>query len=101
MRIMISQPMTGRTNEDIVSERQALIDYYTNLGHEVIDTVFNFDDVGVKHIGVYYMGYSIVAMANADLVVFMDGWQNSRGCRLEYELAKQYEVPIEMASSLM
>ena len=97
MKIFISQPMTGRTNEEIVSERQALIDYYTNLGHEVIDTVFNFDDVEAKHIDVYYMGYSIVAMANADLVVFMDGWQNSRGCKLEYELAKQYEVPFVLA----
>ena len=101
MKIFISQPMTGRTNEEIVSERQALIDYYTNLGHEVIDTVFNFDDVEVKHIGVYYMGYSIVAMANADLVVFMDGWQNSRGCKLEYELAKQYGVPFVLAPQLI
>lgn len=100
MKIFLSQPMTGRTNEQIRLERQELVDYYTSIGHEVIDTVFNFGDVDTKHIGVYYMGYSIVAMADADLVVFMDGWQNSRGCRLELELAKQYEVPFVFASQL-
>ncbi len=100
MKIFLSQPMTGRTHEQIVTERQEYIDYFELHGHEVIDTVFNFDDVDVKHIGVYYMGYSIVAMADADLVVFMDGWQNSRGCKLEYELAKQYEVPMLMADKI-
>ena len=100
MKIFLSQPMTGRTNEQIKTERQELVDYYTSLGHEVIDTVFDFSNVDTKHIGVYYMGYSIVAMADADLVVFMNGWQDSRGCKLEMELAKQYEVPFVFAPQL-
>ena len=39
-------------------------------------------------------------MSDADLVVFMDGWQDSRGCKLELELAKQYEVPFVFAPQL-
>ena len=36
-------------------------------------------------------------MAEADLIVFIDGWQNSRGCKLEYEIARQYDVPTALA----
>ena len=98
---MISQPMTGKTNEEILTEREELVKKLESQGHEVLDTVFDFNDKEVNHLGVYYMGYSLVAMADADLVVFMDGWQDSRGCRLEYEIAKQYKVPMALANEMV
>ena len=33
---------------------------------------------------------SINKLADADLVVFASGWENARGCKIEFEVAKQY-----------
>ena len=40
MKIMISQPMKGKTNEQIREERAELVKELQKEGHEVIDTVF-------------------------------------------------------------
>lgn len=40
MKIMISQPMRGKTNEQIRAERAELILKLEAEGHEVVDTVF-------------------------------------------------------------
>ena len=29
-------------------------------------------------------------MSEADAVVFMPGWENARGCRIEHEIALEY-----------
>lgn len=88
MKIMISQPMGGRTYEEIVSERQILVNKLNLEGHEVIDTVF--EDFDSNKSPVFYLGKSIELLSEADRVVFMKGWENARGCRIEYEIAKEY-----------
>lgn len=88
MKIMISQPMGSRTYEEIVSERQSLVNKLNLEGHEVIDTVFENVDLDVSPI--FYLGKCIELLSQADRVVFMKGWENARGCRIEYEIAKEY-----------
>ena len=41
MKIMLSQPMNGKTNEQIKEEREALVKKLEAEGHEVLDTIFN------------------------------------------------------------
>ena len=41
MKVMISQPMRGKTNEQIREEREKLVKQLKTEGHEVIDTVFD------------------------------------------------------------
>ena len=38
----------------------------------------------------YYLAKSIEAMSEADIVIFANGWEETRGCRIEFEIAKQY-----------
>lgn len=38
-------------------------------------------------------GRSIEVLAKADLAVFMNGWENARGCRIEHQAAKNYSIP--------
>ena len=95
MRIMISQPMTGRTVGDIRRERSKVINKLKEEGHEVIDTIFNFEGKDPYNDGLFYMGHSILAMSEVDAVVFMPGWDKSRGCKIEHELALRYGLFIK------
>lgn len=95
MRIMISQPMTGKTTEEIRKEREELVKQLESQGHEVMDTVFNFEGKDPYNHGLFYMGHSVLAMSEVDAVVFMPGWQYSRGCKIEHELALRYGLFIK------
>lgn len=95
MRIMISQPMTGKTTEEIREEREELVKQLESQGHEVVDTVFEFKGKTPYNDGLFYMGHAILAMSKVDAVVFMPGWQYSRGCKIEHELALRYGLFIK------
>ena len=87
MKIMISQPMRGKTNAQIRSERQELVKQLEMQGHEVIDTVL---DISENKSPIYYLAKSIELLDKADAVVFMPGWQQARGCKIEETCAKEY-----------
>ena len=87
MKIMISQPMRGKTEEQIRSEREELVRQLEKQGHEVIDTVLNLSEGKTP---VHYLAKSIELLAEVDAVVFMNGWENARGCRIEYSVASEY-----------
>lgn len=89
MKIMISQPMKGKKNEQIRTERAELVKELTEQGHEVIDTVFD-DFPNGQATPLHYLAKSIEFLANVDGVVFMKGWQNARGCRIEEICAREY-----------
>ena len=87
MKIMISQPMRGKTNEQIREEREELVRRLQEEGHEVIDTVL---DISGNKSPIYYLSKSIELLDKADGVVFMKGWQEARGCRIEHIIAYEY-----------
>lgn len=93
MNVFISQPMNGKKTEEIEWEREQLVkDLKKHLGEDIniLDTIFNFvEDVP----SLVYLGRSIEVLAKADLAVFMDGWENARGCRIEHQTAKDYGIP--------
>lgn len=95
MKIFISQPMNGKTDEDIVAKREALIalakEKYGEV--EVIDSFPKDPELEAKG-QIAMLGHSISMMADADLVVFAKDWTRARGCRVEQQVAKQYEIPI-------
>lgn len=87
MKIMISQPMAGKTNEQILDERKELVRELQNEGHIIIDTVL---DISENKSPIYYLAKSIELLDQADAVVFMKGWQEARGCRVEHFIALEY-----------
>ena len=86
-KIMISQPMKGKTNEQIHKEREDLKIAIEASGAELMDTVFDNVDNGTP---LSYLAKSIEFLDKADIVWFMPGWDKSRGCRIEFECAKEY-----------
>lgn len=93
MNVFISQPMNGKKTEEIEYEREQFVkDLKKYLGEDIniLDTIFHFaEDVP----SLVYLGRSLEVLAKADLAVFMDGWENARGCRIERQAAKDYGIP--------
>ena len=88
MKIMISQPMNGKTEKQIKDERKNLIKELEEEGHTVLETVF--DDFDCYASPIAYLARSIEVLDKADAVVFMKGWENARGCIIEHEIATKY-----------
>lgn len=101
VRLFISQPMRGKTDEQIESEREKLVEiaeamYFGGGGVEVIDSFFKGGlnaPAGAKA-PLYYLSKSLELLATADVAIFAEDWQGARGCRIEHECAKQYRVPM-------
>ena len=89
LKIMISQPMKGKTEEQIRSERAELVKKLEEKGHEVVDTIFA-EETPEGDARLYYLAKSIEAMSKVDAVVFMPGWEKARGCQIEHEIAVKY-----------
>ena len=89
MRVMISQPMMGKTNEQIKQEREELVRQLEEQGYEVVDTVFENAPAN-EDVAIYMLSKSIRYIGKVDGVVFMKGWENARGCRIEHQVAIDY-----------
>lgn len=91
MKLFISQPMNGKTNEEIKEERNRIIAKVKdscNEDIEVIDSFFENAPHDAKPL--WYLGESIKLLDQADIVYFAKDWQKYRGCMIEYQCAKAY-----------
>lgn len=93
MKIMISQPMKGKTNEQIREERADLVARLQRNGIEVVDTVFENAPTD-EDIAIYMLSQSIRYIGKVDAVYFMKGWEKARGCKIEHEVAVEYEKQV-------
>lgn len=94
MKVMISQPMNGRSKEDIQKERQAIIENFKRMHIEVVETLFTDEPPKGCNEAVYYLGKSISAMKDIDAIYMCHGWGSARGCCIEHEVARQYNIKI-------
>ena len=107
VRLFISQPMRGKSDEEIESEREDLIAIakavYAGRGEvEVIDSFFKggLDVPAGAKAPLYYLSKSLELLATADVAIFAKDWREARGCRIEHECADGYgvariELPVE------
>ena len=93
-KVFISQPMRGKTQDEILNERNRIIEEIQNLigGHEVLDTYF--DDFGECSKPLQYLAKSLFMLADADCAYFALGWQDARGCRIEHDCAIAYGIEV-------
>ncbi len=87
---MISQPMRGKTQEQIETERKELVEQLETQGHEVVNTIFAEEAPKDCDTAIFYLSKSIEAIGKVDGVVFMPGWENARGCIIEHQVAMSY-----------
>ena len=93
MKIMISQPMHGRTKEEMQAEREFAVKQLSAEGHEIVNTIWDIDPTLPP---LYYLGKCLQTMAEVDAVVFIGDWQHARGCQIEYQTALTYNKFIKI-----
>lgn len=93
MKVMISQPMNGKKEKQIRNEREKIVNKLESLGWEVVDTIFAEETPKDCDSAIWYLAKSIDAISKVDAVMFMNGWQDARGCKIEHEICKQYGKP--------
>ena len=101
-KAMLSQPMGGKTNAEIVSARDRAIRVLREKGYEVVNTLFTdewyskekMEERGVVQIPLCFLAKSLENMSLCNAAYCCKGWENARGCRIEHEAAKAYGLEI-------
>ena len=97
-KAMLSQPMGGKTDEEIIETRNKAINALEAKGYEVVNTLFTdewynseqMEARGVVQIPLCFLAKSLENMSLCHTAYFCKGWENARGCRIEHEAAKAY-----------
>ena len=90
IKVMISQPMRGKTNEQIRKEREELVKRLEKDNFEVVDTIISENAPQGCNEAIYYLSKSIEFISKVDIVYFMKGWEEARGCRIENKICQDY-----------
>lgn len=102
LKAMVSQPMAGKSEEEILATRDKAVAALKAAGYEVVDTYFDdewyarqsMQERGVENIPLYFLAKSFESMAGCHTVYFCKGWEDTRGCRAEHRIAKEYGIKI-------
>ena len=101
-KAMLSQPMAGKTEEEIIATREKAIKVLETQGYEIVNTLFTDDwysnekmkDRGVVQIPLCFLAKSLESMSLCHAVYFCNGWENARGCKIEREVAMAYGLDV-------
>ncbi len=101
-KAMLSQPMAGKTEEEIIATREKAIRLLKEKGYKVINTLFTDEwhskekmtERGVVQIPLCFLAKSLENMSLCHAAYFCKGWENARGCKIEHEAAKAYGLEI-------
>lgn len=94
-KLFISQPMKGKSDEDILKEREKAIKEAEKLiGEpvEVIDSFFQSAPADARPL--WFLAKSLELLSTADVAYFTKGWEDARGCRIENECAIEYDIDV-------
>ncbi len=93
VKIMLSSPMAGKTDEEIADERSAMINEIETIypHYEVMDT---FIEDHESKTDLECFAESVKFLSQADVLVMGRGWEDARGCKLEHDIAQAYGLQI-------
>lgn len=102
MKAMLSQPMAGKTEEEIITTREKAIKVLKEKGYEIVNTLFTdewynekaMQERGVVKIPLCFLAKSLEYMSLCHVVYFCKGWEAARGCRIEHQSAIDYGLDI-------
>ena len=92
-KLFISQPMRGKSDEEILAERKKAIELAQEMiGEpvEVIDSFFQEAPADAKPL--WFLGKSLELLSGVDVAYFAQGWEDARGCRIEHTCAVEYNI---------
>ena len=101
-KAMLSQPMAGKTEEEIIETREKAIAALRKRGYQVVNTLFTderysreaMESRGVVQIPLCFLAKSLENMSLCHAAYFCKGWENARGCKIEHDAAVAYGLEI-------
>ena len=101
-KAMLSQPMAGKIQEEIVATRERAVAALKARGFEVINTLFTdewyskekMEERGVVQIPLCFLAKSLENMSLCHAACFCKGWEQARGCKIEHDAAVAYGLVI-------
>lgn len=102
MKAMLSQPMNGKTEQEIVETRNKAIKALEAAGYEIVNTLFTdewyskekMEERGVVQIPLCFLAKSLENMSLCHAAYFCKGWEKARGCKIEHDAAVAYGLKI-------
>ena len=102
MKAMLSQPMAGKSEEEIKATREKAIATLKEKGYEIVNTLFTdkwysneaMKDRDVVQIPLCFLAKSLENMSLCHAAYFCKGWEQARGCRLEHDAAVAYGLDV-------
>lgn len=96
IKLFISQPMRGKTDEEILAVREkAIASAKKNLKDEEVEVLDSFfKDHTDEGNPLEFMARSIALLGKADVAYFAKGWEQARGCRIENQCALDYGITV-------
>lgn len=94
-KLFISLPMRGHSDEEISLRMHSIYELaIIALGenYELINTMWE-DPLPNPNNQIWYLGKSIQALGEADLVIFAFGWAQAKGCITERVICDLYKIP--------
>lgn len=101
-KAMLSQPMAGKSDEEIKATRERAIKALEAQGYEIVNTLFTdewYSDKAMKERGVVqiplcFLAKSLENMSLCHAAYFCKGWEQTRGCRIEHDAAVAYGLDV-------
>ncbi len=101
-KAMLSQPMAGKSEAEIIATRDKAIRALKERGYEVVNTLFTdewYSDKAMKERGVVniplcFLAKSLENMSKCHAAYFCRGWEQARGCQIEHAAAVAYGLEI-------
>ena len=92
-KLFISQPMNGKSDEEILRQREKAIEEAKKALGEDVEVIESFVQVApadARPLGC--LGKSLELLSTADIAYLAQGWEEARGCRIEHECTVEYGI---------
>lgn len=101
-KAMLSQPMAGKSDEEIIATRERAIAVLESLGYQIVNTLFTDEwysaekmkEHGVVQIPLCFLAKSLDNMSMCHAAYFCKGWEKTRGCKIEHDAAVAYGLEV-------
>ncbi len=101
-KAMLSQPMAGKSDQEIIATREMAIDVLKEKGYEIVNTLFTdewynkekMEARGVVQIPLCFLAKSLENMSLCHAAYFCKGWDKTRGCKIEHDAAVAYGLEV-------
>ena len=100
MNVFISQPMRGKTDEEIMMERSKAVEDVRHIYPDavIMDSFFDDNHPATQLItdgsALTWLALSLLFLGNSQKAYFVDGWEDARGCIIEHMCCEEYGIEI-------